>query len=255
VPTDGILRLGGVIILFLTVSTSNLGGRILARAGGWRRKVGESASDNTRTRAGGTGGPALKGGLRAGGGGAALVTEDGPALEGLGGGGGGRPGVVGTFLSDPVATGCRILREGIGGAFFIVSGVVTRSGETFRWGTAGEGREGTAGEGREGTAGEGRNGMAGEGCETVIGGLEFRRGGGARRGEEGALIGGLGTVREGMPGADLAGGIGAGDEGLGGGILLAGGAVVAEISASRFGIDGGFPMLGGFANEMTLLEP
>jgi hypothetical protein len=233
VPIDETLLLGEVAILLLTISTSNLGGRTLARAGGWGRTAGESASDNTRTRAGGAGGPALKGGLRAGGGGADLATKDGPALEGLGGGGGGAlPGVVGTFLIDAVAADCRLLREGIGGADFVTSGVFTRGGVRLRCGTAGDRREGTAG--------EGRNGMAGEGREGVVGGLELRRGGGARRGGGGALIGGLGTTRGGMLGAGRVGGTKAGEEGFGGGTTLAGG-------ASRFGIEGGFPMLGGFA--------
>jgi hypothetical protein len=94
--------------------------------------------------------------------------------------------------------------------------------------------------------------MAGDGREGDEGGLELRRGGGARRGGEGALIGGLGTMRAGRLGAGRLGGAGAGEGGFGGDITLAGGVVVTGIGVSRFGIDGGFPMLGGFAKGNSL---
>ena len=236
------------MILCLTGSAFNLGGGTAAREGGCKRPVKESASDNTRTRAGGAGGPALKGGLRAGGGGIALAIEDGPALEGLGGGGGGGglPGIVGASLMGALA-GCKLLRDGIVGATFVTTGGAVRSGETLRCGRAGDGREGTAGDGRNGTAGDGRAGDAG--------GLELRRGGGGRRGEAGALVGGAGATRAERLGAGrvagkicggaCGGNTGGCEEGFGGGALV--------VSVSRLGIEGGFPKLGGFATEKDLV--
>jgi hypothetical protein len=216
VPTDEILRFGG---LFPTDSTFNLGGSILERGGGWRCRAGkESASDNTRTRGGGAGGPAPMGGFRAGGGGTDLPAEGGPALDGLGGGGGALPGVVGACLSDAP----RLLRGGITGAgFVIIGGDVARGGVTLRCGTEGGRRDEAEGDGRDGMAGGG--GREGDG-----GGLELRRGGGARRGGEGAFVGGAGTVRAGRLGARRLGGSVADEEGFGGGTALTYGAIADE---------------------------
>lgn len=171
---------------------------------------------------------AIGSGLRAGGGGAVLAGDTAATCEGLGGGSGGaRSGVV-TFSLAGDLTG----------------------GEGFRMGTAGIGRD-MEDAGFTDDCVRGRTG--------VSGGLSLRITSGGRRGGRGAEVPIL-FFREGRLGAggnDAAvssrvGGFGGGTEGLAGttggfdgGTLRAGGIGAEELS--DFGIDGGFPRVGGIA--------